>query len=397
MTVTSDAGRPCPMCDGHRYTPFFDLPGVPTQDGMLWKTRDEALSAPTGDIQLAFCAECGYIGNQLFDPSRIRYDHDYSFSLFFSPTFRTFLTEVASRLIERYGLRGRHLLEIACGEGDFLKLLCRLGANTGLGVDPSTAPRIEEVGQGVAEFVRDWYTEAYAGRDVDFICCRQALDQLPRPREMVELVRRNIGDRPGTHVYFEVPNAQSIFEDLLIRNIMYEKSSWFTAQSLAQLFGRCGFMVLSVEPCFDGGQYLGLEAGTAAGGPAPLDALPGPSPGFASAVASFSSRHAGKVGAWRERVAQIVASGQRAIAWGSGAGGVSFFSSLGIRDEVPFVVDINPKRQGRFMPLTGQEVVRPDFVPGYAPDVVIVTNASFEREIARQLADLGVGCEIWTI
>lgn len=396
MTAPSSRDTACPVCQGHRYAPFFELRGVPTQDGMLWNSREEALRAPTGDIRLAFCHDCGYVGNQLFDPSRIRYDHDYAFSLFFSPTFRAFLTGVALRLIERYDLRHKSVLEIACGEGDFLRLLCQLGNNRGLGIDPTTASRAEEHGGQPVRFVRDWYGEGHAAEVADFVCCRQALDQLPTPKSMVDLVRRNIGAR-GTPIYFEVPNAESIFRDLLIRNIMYEKSSWFTRQSLARMFALCGFTVRSVEPCFDEGQYLGLEAVPAASTPAPLEDWMSPSADFAGAVASFSARHREKVRGWRARLDGLLASGQRVIAWGSGAGGVTFLSALDVREQVPVVVDINPKRQGKFMPLTGQPVVPPSAVPQCRPDVVIVTNATFEREIAAQIAAMGVTCETWSI
>ncbi len=396
MTLSSGQSEPCPVCAARRYDSFFEMRGVPTQDGMLWRTREEALYALKGDIRLAFCHVCGYIGNQLFDPAKILYDDDYTFSMFFSPTFRTFLTSVAERLIDRHGLRGKSLLEIACGEGDFIKLLCQLGGNRGLGVDPTTKARVEGEGALSVRFVQERYTEAYAGHDVDFICCRQALDQLPQPRVMVDLVRRNIGDRL-TPVYFEVPNAESIFEDLLIRNIMYEKSSWFTARSLARMFALCGFTVTALEPCFDGGQYLGLEAVPgryAQPGPDPGTA---PTPAFVRAIETFGARHDAKLAAWRTKLGGLAAQGRRVMAWGSGAGAVNFLSSLDVRDQVPYVVDINPRRQGRFMPLTGQEVVPPSFVPGFSPEVVIITNATFEREIAQQLADLGVVCDIWTI
>lgn len=396
MTASAASPLSCPICDGRTYRPFFDLRGVPTQDGMLWRSRDEALNALKGDIRLAFCHDCGYIGNVLFDPSKILYDDDYTFSMFFSPTFRAFLTDVAQRLIERYDLRGKSILEIACGEGDFVKLLCQLGGNRGLGVDPTAKSREEADASWSVRFVQERYTDAYAGRQVDFVCCRQALDQLPEPKAMVDLVRRNIaGD--ATPVYFEVPNAASIFEDLLIRNIMYEKSSWFTARSLERMFNLCGFTVTALEPCFDGGQYLGLEAvpGTrAASGPDPRTA---PTEEFVRAIETFAARHDEKLANWRARLGDLTAAGRRILAWGSGAGAVNFLSSLDVRDHIPFVVDINPRRQGRFMPLTGQAVVPPSFVPSFAPDVVIVTNATFEQEIARQLRDMGVQCEVWAI
>jgi hypothetical protein len=42
-----------------------------------------------------------------------------------------------------------------------------------------------------------------------------------------------------------------------------------------------------------------------------------------------------------------------------------------------------------FMPLTGQPVVSPEFIQEFRPDVIIVTNPTYESEIMQQAADLG--------
>lgn len=386
----------CPICDSSSYRPFFERHNVPTQDGRVWRTRDEALAAPTSDIRLALCYECGYVGNQWFDAVAVRYDNDYAFSMFQSSVFREFLTDIAQDLIERFDLRGRAVLEIACGDGAFLELLCDLGCNDGVGVDPTVAPRRISKNAHVVEFVQDLYTEHYLSRPVDFICCRQALDQFAEPKAFVTLVHQHAtsGSSP---VYFEVPNAECIFQDAVIRNVVAEKRSWFTAASLSKLCVASGFAVESVGPCFVHGQYLNLVAIPACGREqTPAEAM-APTPAFLQAVDTFSVRYEATVESWRKQLATFTASGRKLMAWGAGAGAINFLTSLDVRDEVSAVVDINPQRQGRFLPLTGQEIVDPSAVRAYAPDVMIVTNATYETEIAEALRELGADCELWTL
>lgn len=397
MSLLSPDLTHCPICLEGDFVPFFEMNGVPTQDGMLWKTREEALHASTGDIKLAYCRSCGYIGNLMYKPEKIRYDQDYTFSMFFSPTFREFLTGVASRLIDRYEIRNKLVLEVACGEGDFLRLLCEMGGNRGLGIDPVTTTHTEMVGSMTVEFIRDLYTEKYADHPADLICCRQALDQLPNPKGMAKVIRDNIGNRRNTVVYIEVPNAASIFEDLLIRNIMYEKSSWFTVDSLAMLFVHSGFDVLSVSPCYDNNQYIGLEAIPAPEGAVASKTNSQSLERFMEFIDTFARRHDEKISKWRESLDLYRGSGKKMIAWGSGAGGVNFLSTLKIRDEIPYIIDINPNRQGKFMPLTGQQVMPGEFIREYKPDTVVITNATYENEIKQTVRDLGLDCDFWVI
>jgi ABC-type Fe3+-hydroxamate transport system substrate-binding protein len=47
-----------------------------------------------------------------------------------------------------------------------------------------------------------------------------------------------------------------------------------------------------------------------------------------------------------------------------------------------------------FVAGSGQEIVSPEFLRVYQPDVVIIMNRNYEDEIGRQLAQLGVTASI---
>ena len=83
--------------------------------------------------------------------------------------------------------------------------------------------------------------------------------------------------------------------------------------------------------------------------------------------------------------------------WGSGSKAVSFLTSLGVTSEVDHVVDINPHRQGHFMPGTGHSIVSPDRLPDLNPDLMILMNRVYRDEISRDLADRGLRPKILTL
>ncbi len=53
-------------------------------------------------------------------------------------------------------------------------------------------------------------------------------------------------------------------------------------------------------------------------------------------------------------------------------------------------MDINPHKHGKFMAGTGQEIVAPEFLVDYDPDLVIVMNPVYTDEIRSELGRLGV-------
>ena len=83
-------------------------------------------------------------------------------------------------------------------------------------------------------------------------------------------------------------------------------------------------------------------------------------------------------------------AGQRVVVWGGGAKGVTFLNTLKTQDQIEYVVDINPRKQGRYVPGTGQQIVPPEFLRDYQPDVVIVMNPIYKSEIEQIIKGLGL-------
>jgi hypothetical protein len=61
---------------------------------------------------------------------------------------------------------------------------------------------------------------------------------------------------------------------------------------------------------------------------------------------------------------------------------------------IDLVVDINPRKQGHFVPLMGQKIVGPDWLLRDPPDIVVVMNPEYEREVRSMIDDMGIGCEV---
>lgn len=380
-------GASCPVCDTGSIMPVLTISQLPVHYHVLCATREEARQARRGDIDLAFCERCGHVFNRTFDPSIVAYTQSYENSLHFSPRFQAYARALADRLIERYDIRGKQIVEIGSGKGEFLTMLCARGENRGVGFDPSYVPTEPDVG-GQVTFVQDFYSEHYDHYHADLICCRHVLEHIERPRELLAGVRRAIGEqRPGTVVFFEVPNVAYTLHDMGIWDLIYEHCSYFSLGSLAHLFRACNFTINDLRVEF-GGQYLAVEALPAAGPQRPRvwEGLAE----LAADVARFARSYTQRVACWQERLGTMAREGQRAVVWGAGSKGVTFINTVDAQSVVEYVVDLNPRKHGMHVVGGGQPIVPPAFLQNYQPDYIIVMNPLYHDEIEQAAAGLGL-------
>jgi len=66
---------------------------------------------------------------------------------------------------------------------------------------------------------------------------------------------------------------------------------------------------------------------------------------------------------------------------------------LKIKDQIEYIVDINPHKQGKYISGTGQQIVPAEFLRDYQPDVVIVMNPIYKKEIQQTVKELGLTTE----
>lgn len=357
---------------------------------VLWPTREEAVHVPRGNIRLVFCRECGHILNCAFDQSLMQYTQAYENSLHFSPRFQSYAEDLVTRLIERYELHGKDIIDIGCGKGDFLAMICARGDNRGTGFDPSYDPdQMDPEASRRMEIIRDFYSPRYAEYKADLISCRQVLEHIQHPAEFLHNIQKSIGDRKDTAVFFEVPNVLYTVRDLGIWDIIYEHCSYFSGLSLSKLFSLCGFTVCELSDLYEG-QFLGIDAlpgqhGSNHPANSPLSLAE-----MSAYVNRFAEMHRQKVAQWRQTIAGFTSSKKRVAVWGSGSKGVTFLNTFNSEKVVEYIVDINPRKQGMHVSGSGQRVVAPEFLRRYTPDAVIIMNPIYLSEVQEQLKDLGL-------
>ncbi len=379
----------CIVCDATNVIPIARLSGLPVETLRLWRSREAARRAVKAPIDLALCRSCGHLFNASYRDDFVQYEEDYENSQIFSRRFQRYAQELARRLAAIHALGGKTILEIGGGQGDFLKLLCEETGGTGICVGPSYEPKPDKPVPENIRFIKDYYTERYRDEPADLVLCRHVLEHFSRPRELVDDVYRAVRHRPDLPVYFEVPNAEYILRERATWEIIYQHCSYFTKPSLARLFEQSGFVVHEVAEQFDG-QFLAITA-TAARSPEPRPQADDAVRAIEAQALSFARHVAPYTTDWLRRLHAFARHRQRVVAWGAGAKAVSFLNTLDAASAVvSHVVDVNPRKAGRFIAGTGQEIIEPERLPNLLPDIVIAMNRAYADEIREKVAQLGL-------
>lgn len=383
----------CPHCASLNVKPCLSIHGVPTQDGVLWESRAAALASPVGDIDLVMCSSCGLVGNQSYEREKVEFGQ-YDVATDYSPAFQDFLKSLALRLVDRYQLQGRRILEIGCGRAYFLRTICDAGGNTAIGIDPSQTAVARADPHPSVRLINDLFSEEYLDQSFDLFVCRQVLDILPDQPAFLRLVHEALSRQPpGAVAYFEVPNAAYTFGHGIVWNVVYEHRIWYFKESLRKLFELSGFEVLSENACWND-EYLGIEVripGDKSGSPS-LGISGGDFSGILGLMEQFRDGYKSTVAQWGTQLAELSTCCSRIALWGAGARAIALLAAVPVADKLAAVVDINPNRQGRFLPRSGLEVLPPDALVALDPDLILISNPTYSREIRAHALELGLQC-----
>ena len=375
----------CPGCESSASTPFYGVPAVPVHQVRLVHSREAALTCPRGDIALRFCERCGFVWNAAFDPSLMSYDEDYESTQTVSPTFNRFHERLARDLIGRFDLHGRTIVEVGCGQGEFVTMLAEIGGNRGFGFDRVTRGN---GGSAAVTFVKDFYSPAYAHLEPDFVCCKMTLEHVHDTGAFLRSMRQAIGDRPEAVMFLMIPEVTRILELGAFWDVFYEHCSYYSPGALARHFRIAGFDPIDVW-CDYNNQYV-LIAARPGTGHSPTLVNEQPAEALAPKVGAFANGVAADLAHWRGWLAERRRRRQKTVLWGGGSKAVAFLSTLGVGDEIAYTVDLNAKRSGTFIAGTGHAIVAPELLRNDPPDAVIVMSPIYLAEIRAQLDALGI-------
>jgi hypothetical protein len=334
------------------------LDRLPAYQNKAFASREAAQACPRGQLLLVQDGATGLVSNRAFDPALIRYDGSYQNEQGHSPTFLAHMGQVAEIIGRRFS--GLSMLEIGCGKGLFLDIL-RDAGHDARGIDPAY--------EGTAAHVIKQLFAPGIGVHGEAVILRHVLEHIQDPETFLRHIRAANGG--SGLIYVEVPCLDWILARRAWFDFFYEHVNYFRIADFRRLFGE----VLETGHVF-GGQYIYVIAR--------LDSLRDPAdprlgqpPPLAMPEGLFDAV---------DRCARLAADspGTAPLIWGAAAKGVMFAHHLAERGiGIGAAVDINPAKQGHFLPGTGLPVLSPaQALAAMAPGTpLFVMNSNYLPEI----------------
>ena len=247
------------------------------------------------------------------------------------------------------------IVEVGCGKGFFLELLLARGFDI-TGFDPTY--------EGDNPRVVKKYFEPGSGIQAKGIVLRHVLEHIENPFEFLSSLAE--ANRGGGLIYVEVPCFTWICEHRAWFDLFYEHVNYFRISDFTRMFSS----VVESGHLF-GGQYLYIVADLATLRPPqwdPLDTICIP-PDFAATIA-----------------VQIESPANNFAIWGGASKGVIFALLKGrAGQQIGTVIDINPAKQGKYLPSTGIRVQSPSTaLPSLQQgSTIYVMNSNYLDEIKQ--------------
>ena len=378
----------CPVCFHQRAVPFFHRGNVPVANNILCASREQALAFPTADVAFAGCPDCGYAWNTAFDAGRLRYDDSYENNQSLSPQFVAHLDDVLQNL-EPLG-SAVSLVEVGCGQGYFLRYLAaRLGERLRCAVGFDPALRAVENTPRLC-LKPGFFTEAELPADAlpTLAVSRHVIEHLQKPVAFI----KSIAACPSIRaIALETPCLRWILKHKAYFDLYYEHCSLFMPETLSFALQQAGFAQTRVAQLF-GGQYL-LAVGERGKGAADV-----PSQDFSEHFNAFSDNYAAFILKWKEKITRISAEFGPAALWGAASKAVIFAGMLeGAASLLSAAVDINPAKQGNYLPVTGLPIISPEKIKKSDIRAVIVVNPLYFEEIRKFCCEMRLSIRLFPL
>jgi SAM-dependent methyltransferase len=388
--------RRCRSCGAELQNTFIDLGMSPLANSNIDPARMDRME-PFYPLHAYVCHECFLVQLEEFEtPEAIFSDYVYLSS--YSESWVEHARRYVEMVTARFDLNERsQVVEIASNDGYLLQHFIKRKIKA-LGIEPAANVARIAQGKGIPTHVA-FFGEATAralsanGTRADLIVANNVLAHVPGLNDFIEGL--SIMLKPGGVVTCEFPHLLRLMEESQFDTIYHEHFSYFSLLSVSKAFARHRLAVIDVEELPTHGGSLRIYVAHADDrsltvGPRVADLLRREREKGLATLEPYKA-FAGKAAATKRKLLRFLieakSQGKTIVGYGAPAKGNTLLNYCGIRsDFIDYVVDLNPLKQGRYLPGTRIPIFSPEKIRETQPDYVLLLPWNLRGEIMGQMA-----------
>ncbi len=385
MTVEFQC-RSCASCSAEE---VIDLGKQPLANNFL-RPEDLELHEPRFPLRLVVCTECWMLQiTDLVPPVDLFSEYVYYSS--YSDAWVAHAAACAARYREEFS--PDHVVEIASNDGYLLRHFADRDISH-LGIEPAENIAIIARERGVNTRV-DFFTEQLAcelaaKQRADLILANNVFAHVPDINNFVAGLKALL--TPEGRAVLEFPYAVEMVTQGEFDTIYHEHAFYFTLTSLEPLFARHKMCITRVErtPMHGGSLRIFVRHDSHVVDDAVIifrEEERRMGVGTTKFYQDFAIRAGVIQSQIYDQLGEFKAKGQRVAAYGAAAKGSTLLNFCGLTvEDIEFVVDRSPYKQGKLMPGAHVPVVPAEELVKRAPEVTLLLAWNFADEILDQQA-----------
>jgi SAM-dependent methyltransferase len=352
------------------------------------------LMEPFYPLRALVCERCFLVQLEQYQtPDEIFSDYVYFSS--YSSTWLEHCRRYAEAVVERFELGPEsQVTEVASNDGYLLRYFRERGIPV-LGVEPAANVAETAIEKGIPTIVeffgRGTAQRLAAERQADLLIANNVLAHVPDLNDFVAGMKLLL-KRDGV-ITVEFPHLVRLIEQREFDTIYHEHFSYLSFLTARQVFAAHGLELFDVEELPTHGGSLRIYARHTDGSPPVSERVTELERRERQAGLAELSTYTGFAGLVQEEKRAIVSllvslknEGRRIVGYGAPAKGNTLLNFCGIgTDFLDYTVDINPHKQGLYLPGTHIPIRAPDAIRQTRPDVVFILPWNIREEIEQQL------------
>jgi SAM-dependent methyltransferase len=343
----------------------------------LPRSSAEAEAMPRYVLDVRQCANCSHVFHTEFDPDRIPYRTGSNLVFNKAKFWQQYQVDLAREWIETYGLKGKRVVEIGCGEGLFLKPFLEAGTEC-VAFEPGPDAQ-KAASLGIKAYQEYFQAARLATLEPDALICRHVIEHMEDPLDFLQDIALASQDLVTAPLFLaEVPQIDKALMRNRMNDFLYEHVSNFTKQSFRTMFEMAGFEVLSTESRYHD------EVVTIAARPRRNELAKK----IKASTQEYRESVLRQITNVRTTLDTWARNNKKVALWGATGKGAALINMFGLtKERIPVVIDSDPLKEGGFVPGTGQRIRGPSYLKENPVDAILICTQWRARDIEHEIRE----------